>query len=254
MPTPDDSRLRELEESLGGSFGDRGLLVTALTHRSHLNEVADPTSEDNERLEFLGDALLDYIAADLLYGRLPDAREGELTTVRAALVCEAVLSRYARQLGLGEILRLGRGESASGGRERDGLLCDAFEAVVGALYLDRGLPAAQAFALRFLVPQLDAVMRGEGSRDAKSSFQELAQQKWRITPHYVTIGDSGPDHAKHFVGQGRVGHKVRGTGEGRSKSDAARQAAAAALERIQASGEGLARARGSVPADRAGRT
>lgn len=226
--------LAALEAAIGIAFRDRRLLRTALTHRSYLNEVARAETADNERLEFLGDALVDFVAADHLYRRLPGAREGTLTTLRAALVRESALAGFARAIGLGGFMRLGRGEEASGGRARAPLLCDAFEALVGAIYLDHGLATVERFVVHFIEPELDAVLARQGDRDAKSRFQELAQRAWQTTPRYVTVGESGPDHAKSFVVQVHVGHTVWGEGTGLSKSEAAQAAAAAALERLAA--------------------
>ncbi len=223
--------LAALETAIGIAFRDRRLLRTALTHRSYLNEVAQADTADNERLEFLGDALVDFVAADHLYRHLPEAREGTLTTLRAALVRESALAGFARAIGLGGYLRLGRGEEASGGRTRPTLLCDAFEALVGAIYLDHGLAMVERFVVHFIEPELEAVLARAGDRDAKSLFQELAQRAWQTTPRYVTVSASGPDHAKSFVVQVLVGDTVWGEGTGSSKAEAAQAAAAAALER-----------------------
>jgi ribonuclease-3 len=229
--------LDTVESALGFRFADRRLLRSALTHRSHLNEIVDEGHEDNERLEFLGDALLDFVAGVYLYRELPDAREGELTAIRAALVCEPALARYARSLDLGRHILLGRGEESSGGRDRSALLCDAFEAMVGALYLDQGLETASELLMRFLEPELEDVLREQRVKDAKSRFQEVIQHQLQITPHYVTIGESGPDHAKTFVVEVYVGDEAWGSGSGPSKARAARQAAIAALARLSAEDE-----------------
>jgi ribonuclease III len=226
--------LEELEAIAGVSFRDRPLLVTALTHRSYLNEVDEPGGSDNERLEFLGDALMDFVAGDFLFRRMPDATEGTLTALRSALVCEAATARYARELDLGRYLRLGRGEAVSGGRDRVALLGDTYEALVGAVLLDQGLEAARQFVLRFIQPELEAVMAGQRGRDSRGRFQELAQDRWQVTPHYATIAERGPDHAKRFRVQVSVGDDVWGIGEGHSKASAARRAASAALARIEA--------------------
>jgi ribonuclease-3 len=227
--------LAELESAFGVRFDDRGLLRTAVTHRSYLNEVAEPDSGDNERLEFLGDALLDFVAADFLYRLLPQAREGELTALRAALVCERALADYATDLELGRFLRLGRGEAAGGGRYRPAILCNAFEALVGALYLDQGYGAAEVFVMSFLEPELTDVLKGRRLKDAKSALQELTQRLWQVTPVYLTVDESGPDHQKQFVVAVKVGDDVLGTGEGGSKTMAARLAAQEALDRLRAS-------------------
>jgi ribonuclease-3 len=234
MLVADSPGAAELETALGVRFDDPGLLLTALTHSSYLNEVAQPDTGDNERLEFLGDALVDFVAGSFLYRRLPDAREGELTALRAALVCESALAVYGARLGLGRYLRLGRGEEASGGRERPAILCDTFEALVGALFLDRGLSEAEAFVMGFFEPELESVLSRQRIKDEKSLFQELAQRKWQITPQYRTLAESGPDHDKRFVVAVSVADEVWGIGEGRSKAVAAREAAHAALDRASA--------------------
>ncbi len=224
--------LARLEAAIGVSFQDRWLLLAAVTHRSYLNEVQAPDTPDNERLEFLGDAFLDFVAGDYLYHRLPDAREGTLTAVRSSLVRQETLARFARELELGGFLRLSRGEAASGGRARPGILCDAFEALVGALFVDQGPAIGRAFVLRFLAPEAEAVLRGQRLQDAKSQFQELAQSRWQVTPHYQTLAETGPDHARTFVVQVCVGEAAWGAGEGRSKSEAAQRAALAAVDRL----------------------
>jgi len=233
-PAPEPPDLDALEARLGIAFADRRLLLMALTHRSYLNEVGHAEAEDNERLEFLGDALIDFVAADYLYRRLPQAREGELTTLRASLVCEPALAAFARLIDLGAYLRMGRGELAGGGRGRQTLLCNSFEALVGAVFLDRGFADAETLVMRFLDPELEALLQRQRLKDAKSRVQEYAQRAWQTTPHYVTVGASGPDHAKSFVVEVIVGGQTWGRGEGRSKAIAAQVAAQAALERATA--------------------
>jgi ribonuclease III len=235
MPTEAEAApLEALETVVGRAFHDRRLLLTAVTHRSYLNEVEVPDSEDNERLEFLGDALVDFVAGDYLYRTLPAAREGELTALRSALVCESALATFARALDLGAYLRLGRGEAASGGRTRPAILCNTFEALVGALYLDGGFGAAEALVMAFFRAELPEVIAEQRMTDAKSRFQELAQRTWQITPHYRTVSESGPDHAKHFVVTVVLGEETWGVGEGSSKAIGARQAALHALARFEA--------------------
>lgn len=161
-----------------------------------------------------------------------------MTALRAALVCEASLARFARQLDLGRNLQLGRGESASGGRERPALLCDAFESVIGAMFLDSGLEAVTPLVEDLLSTALEQVLAERSSKDGKSSFQELAQRRWQQTPQYVTVEASGPDHARTFVVEARVADQVWGRGSGRSKSLAARAAAEEALRRVAAAEAG----------------
>jgi ribonuclease-3 len=223
----------ELERALGLRFTDRALLGMALTHRSYLNEAAAPHAANNERLEFLGDAVLDFVVAEHLYRTLPDAQEGPLTTLRSHLVCRSALAGYADRLALGRYLYLGRGEAAGGGRARRSVLSDAFEAVVGALYLDQGLAAARDMALSFVGPELASVLAEQRQADAKTRLQELAQGRMGTTPRYETVAEEGPGHERNFVVQVRLGSETWGTGSGSSKAMAARRAAVEALARIE---------------------
>jgi ribonuclease-3 len=221
-----------LQQRMDLTFRDANLLQTALTHRSYLNEADEPGIADNERLEYLGDALVDFAAARFLFETQPEAREGQLTSLRAALVCEPALAGYARELGLGEHLRLGRGEEASGARDRNGILGDAFEAVIAAIYLDQGYEPVERLLLRFFRPELAEVLVQASTKDAKSLFQELVQHAWQTTPAYETVSSSGPDHDKSFEVCVRVGSDKWGVGAGRSKAEAAQRAAEVALERL----------------------
>lgn len=222
-----------IEAGLNLIFGDKTLLLRALTHRSYLNENPDYPLEDNQRLEFLGDAVMDYVIAEHLYHRFPEMREGQLTSIRAALVCTETLARLALQLGLDQLVRLGRGEEESGGRTRPAILCDCFEALVGALCLDKGLEAARAFIVRVIEPALTEILAHQSDKDAKSRLQELSQGYKQITPTYRTLDERGPDHAKQFTVAAVIGGKVYGTGTGRSKQAAAQAAAQAALARLE---------------------
>ncbi|RME49362.1 MAG: ribonuclease III [Chloroflexi bacterium] len=222
----------ELQDRLGFRFNNTTLLIQALTHRSYLNENPDATHSDNERLEFLGDALLDFITAEYLYDRFPSMREGDLTNLRAALVKSSTLANFARQIDLGEYLLLGRGEAAGGGRNRRTLLCAAFEALSGAILLDQGLTVAQDFLLRFIEPALENITANQLDKDAKSELQELSQGKWQLTPSYRTVSEEGPDHAKEFTVEVLIGGEVFGRGIGRNKQTAAQRAARQALEKI----------------------
>lgn len=224
-----------LVAALGVAWGDPALLVTALTHRSYVNEHPD-AGDDNERLEFLGDAVLGYVVGERLFRALPTADEGELTRLRAALVCQASLAGFAARLGLGDVLRLGRGEAAGGGRDRPALLCAAFEAVLGAVYLDGGLAACGQLLDPLLAPELSRAALGRRGKDARSQFQERVQARWKVTPRYVVVGQLGPDHAKQFVVEVRVGDRVWGRGQGRSKSEASQAAALAALDALASDG------------------
>jgi ribonuclease-3 len=226
------STLADLQEAIGFTFKDDSLFREALVHRSYLHENPSFPSRDNQRLEFLGDALLDFVAGDYLYRRYPKMREGELTSLRAALVKEETLARFAQALDLGRYLYLGRGEEESGGRERPSLLADAFEALAGALYLDGGLKAAKRFILRFLEPETDRIIAQGEVRDYKSLFQEEAQRRFQATPLYRTIDERGPDHNKLFTVEVLIEEKVYGRGEGRTKQAAEQEAARQALEKI----------------------
>jgi ribonuclease-3 len=221
----------DLAGRLGLPFSNLGLLARALTHRSYLNENQNAL-EDNERLEFLGDAVLDFVVGAWVYHHCPEMPEGDLTRIRSALVRTDTLAAFARQLDLGPALRLGRGELASGGRERDTLLCAAFEAVIGALYLDAGIPAVQRFIEPLIDGMRDRVLDRTEIFDPKSALQEWAQAQKLGTPHYQTVEASGPDHARTFVVEVQIDKKPYGRGNGPSKHIAAQMAAQAALESL----------------------
>lgn len=213
-------------------FDDPALLRTALTHRSYLNEHADLEWDDNERLEYLGDAVLDFLLAEFLFTRFPAAREGELTTLRAALVRRETLSRLADKLKIGPALLMGHGEVETGGRTRPATLCAAFEALVGASYLDQGLAAVAGWVLPLMEGELAVAQAEVAEKDPKSRLQELAQGRLGITPRYRTAGETGPDHVKVFTIEVTVGDVVCGVGQGPSKQSAAQQAAIDALARV----------------------
>ncbi|MCB8926811.1 MAG: ribonuclease III [Ardenticatenaceae bacterium] len=226
-------RFNELENNLNVQFKDYSLLVRALTHRSYLNEHPDEVLEDNERLEFLGDAVLDFIVGAYLYHRFPEMDEGELTSLRAALVRAKTLADFSRQLEIGRFLQLGYGEAENGGRERTPLLCASFEAVIGAIYLDQGLPAVKPLVEELVGPALAEIMAESLHKDAKSEFQVWAQAKYNITPRYEVSGTSGPDHAKEFTVQVLLEDAVWGEGTGRSKQRAAQAAAKVAMNKVE---------------------
>ena len=226
-PSPD--LLASLETTIGRSFTSRSLLVDALTHRSYVYEHAASDVVSNERLEFLGDAVLSTIASDLLYRRFPRASEGELTDLRASLVRASTLAALARELQLGPYLRLGRGEEATGGRSRDLLLARAMEAVIGAVYLDGGMRATRSFLEPRLVAELGRVTSRRHLKDDKSLLQEVAQAQLGITPTYRLAGQSGPSHERTFSVEVLLGDRVAGHGEGSSKRQAEQAAARMAL-------------------------
>lgn len=227
----DRQRVEALQEDLGLRFGSQMLLREALTHRSYLNEI-DQAWPSNERLEFLGDAVLGMISTDYLFRRFGSLGEGELTNLRSALVRTETLARFSIELNLGRYLFLGRGEEMSKGRSRPSGLACAFEALLGAMYLDQGYEAARDFALRFLEPELAAVVEGRLHKNAKSVLQELVQARMQQTPTYHLIQESGPEHAKAFTVEVRVGPRILGRGSDRSKRGAEQAAAESALERL----------------------
>lgn len=227
--------LTALQKSLDISFRDPLLLLQALTHSSYLNENPTCSWSDNERLEFLGDAVGDFLAAEFLYARFAHWQEGELTSVRAELVRSETLASFAQQIGLGDYLLLGRGEEQSGGRTRITMLSDAFEALLGAIYVDQGIETARRFFLPLLQPLVEAFSTAPQWRDAKSRLQEWAQAVLHETPAYRTVREEGPDHAKQFTVEVVIGGQVRGQGSGRSKQAAEQAAAQAALKTIFAS-------------------
>jgi len=221
----------DIAEHLKLKFNDTLLLNRAFTHRSYINEHPDAL-EDNERLEFLGDAVLDFIVGAWLYNRYPEMAEGDLTRMRSALVHTRQLADFARKLSLGKALRLGKGESQSGGRNRDPLLCDTFEALIGALYLDSGIDTVLVFISPFLAEVADDLLANHRISDPKSQFQEWAQAQGYSTPIYVTRNSYGPDHSKVFEVDVMVKGEVCGSGKGHSKQSAAKDAALDALKRV----------------------
>lgn len=230
--TETDALLLSMQQNLGVQFRNPALLREALTHTSYVNENPCEVTTDNERLEFLGDAILDFLVAEALFLRFPMAREGELTAMRAALVRTDFLARVARRLQLGSHLFLGRGEEASGGRQRGANLCAALEAVVGAIFLDRGLDETRYLIHSLFGSAIDALGEAKTMRDPKSRLQERVQSQLHCTPVYRTVSESGPDHAKEFVVEVIVREQVLGTGSGSSKQAAEQAAARAALEAL----------------------
>ena len=219
----------ELSRRLTLPFQNLSLLTRALTHRSYVNENPDST-EDNERLEFLGDAVLDFIAGAWVYQRFPEMPEGDLTKVRSALVRNDQLANFARALDLNRALRLGRGEFLTGGSHRDALLGSTFEAVIGAIYLDSGLGAVEAFVNPLLEAARESVLTK--IHDPKSQLQEWAQAQKLGSPHYHTTSMTGPDHAKTFEVEVSIGERVVGKGSGTSKHTAQGVAAQDALKTL----------------------
>ncbi len=205
-------------------FKDISLLSRGLTHRSYLNENTDAI-EDNERLEYLGDAVLDFLVAAWLYNRFPEMPEGDLTSFRAALVGTPQLAVFARQWGVGQAMRLGRGEDDGGGRKRDRLLCGTFEAIIGALYLDSGLEAVIALVHPILGPAVDQIVAKRQDQDPKSRLQEWSQSHGLGVPHYHQVSVSGPDHDRTFEFEVTINGTAYGRGPGSSKHVASKAAA-----------------------------
>jgi ribonuclease III len=218
-----------LERALGYVFARPELLVEALTHRSYVHEFPGPGVSSNERLEFLGDAVLALISADLLFSLAPASDEGELTAIRAALVRASTLAGIARQLNLGQHLRLGRGEDVTGGRTRELLLASALEAVLGAVYRDGGLSGARAFIEPYLKPTAMRLLASRRYKDDKSVLQELAQAQLGVTPSYRLISAEGPAHAPRFIVEVLLGDRVLARGDGQNKRQAEQAAAREAL-------------------------
>ena len=218
------------EKLIGIHFKNPVLLEQALVHRSYLNENPAFHLGSNERLEYLGDAVIGLIVSDYLYARFPDAPEGILTALRSALVRAQTLGRAARGLELGDLLYLSRGEIEAGGRSRRRLLAQAFEALVGAIYLDQGLEVTRDFVLRILRPEAERLEREQPLTDAKSYLQQLTQARTGTRPVYHVISTTGPGHRPHFVVEVRLDDQVLGTGEGDKKQEAEQAAARQALQ------------------------
>ena len=223
--------MKAIEEKLDYTFRDQELLVNALTHSSYANENRGRSCESNERLEFLGDSVLGFVVADALYRRESELPEGRMTRVRAQLVCEDSLRRVAAELGLGDYIRLGRGEEHTGGRKRTSILADAVEALIAAMYLDGGLEVARAFIERHILSALDTgdwLVFGDG----KTELQELVQRKSGQTLSYELVSESGPDHDKTFCMRVLLNGVELAAGEGRTKKEAEQAAARSALKEL----------------------
>ena len=222
--------MRELQKAIGYTFRDPSLLETALTHTSYANEVYKDGLRSYERLEFLGDSILGFTAADYLISTFPTLHEGELTKLRADLVCETSLAETSKQLCLGDYLRLGRGEEAGGGRTRVSIIADVVEAVIAAIYLDGGLVPARRFIYDHVL--VDTKQRVKQNTDYKTMLQELVQQKKNQTLSYALLGETGPDHDKQFSVRVLLNNEAVGEGTGTSKKRAEQAAARQAVERL----------------------
>ncbi len=222
--------MQELEKKLNYTFRNPALLDEALSHSSYANEHRSTQQNSNERLEFLGDSVLGFVTAEYLFTNHPDLPEGDLTRIRAALVCEQSLYEVARKLDLGQYLKLGRGEEVGGGRERTSILADATEAVFAAVYLDGGIAEASALIHRVLLEAEREEVVEERRRDYKTALQELVQRQPDQVLSYHMVGEEGPDHAKIFMAEVRLNGEAFGSGSGRSKKEAEQAAAKSALE------------------------
>lgn len=219
-----------LKEKIGYRFRHNALFRKALTHSSYANEQRARHLQNNERLEFLGDSVLGFVTADYLYNHYPELPEGELTKLRAAVVCEQALYEVAKELGIDKEICLGRGEESGGGRERPSILADAVEAVLGAIYLDGGIEPARAFVLSFIPRKAEQARQGRMFKDYKTTLQEIVQKNRQETLEYRLADSSGPDHDKVFVMELLLNSNVFAKGQGRSKKEAEQVAAKQALE------------------------
>ncbi|RMF46219.1 MAG: ribonuclease III [Deltaproteobacteria bacterium] len=224
--------LSELEEAIGYRFADRELLVKALTHKSYANEHREQGALDNERLEFLGDAVLDLAVSQTIFRQEPKLAEGEMTRVRAEVVSEPSLAEVARRLGVGAHMLLGRGEEMTGGREKESLLSDAMEAILGAIFLDGGFSQAEQAVRRWMAGRIESAAREKTGLDAKTRLQELLQAREGRLPRYVLTGTEGPDHARRYHVEVHFDGAAIGSGKGRTKKQAEQNAARAALARL----------------------
>lgn len=223
------------QEALGIFFNDQYLLKQAFVHRSYLNENPNSVLPSNERLEFLGDAILDFIVTDKLYSEFPELPEGDLTTIRASLICRQTLAKVASSLKLGDWLLLGQGEETSGGRKRESNLANTSEALIGAIYLDQGLCQVKEFVLRQLKPFLEKTKHGDISPNYKALLQELIQSEKLLPPVYHVTEATGPDHDKQFAVEVLMEDNILGSGTGKSKKAAEMEAAHSAWEKLRCS-------------------
>ncbi|QSH39428.1 ribonuclease III [Candidatus Kaiserbacteria bacterium] len=220
----------EFEKRVGFTFKNKELIKTAFTHRSFVNENREVAKEHNERLEFLGDAVLELVITDFLYNKYPERPEGELTAFRASLVNTQSISAAATELGMNDFLLLSRGEAKDTGRARQYILANTFEAFIGALYLDQQYDAARKFIEQTLFGKIEKIVEERLWQDAKSFFQEKVQEEYSETPSYELAGEAGPDHDKKFIVAALIAGKAVAQGEGRSKQEAEQAAAKKAIE------------------------
>lgn len=221
--------MEDLQKSINYQFKDKNLLQEALTHSSYANEQKSKNIKCNERLEFLGDSVLSIVVSEYIYRKCPDFPEGDLTKLRASLVCEESLYKFAKMINLGSYLILSKGEQHNKGAQRPSILSDAFEAVIAAIYLDGGKKPAEDFILSFVIPEIKNYKK-HPAKDYKTTLQEIIQKNPGEMLEYVLVGESGPDHNKHFVVEVHLNSNVIGKGGGKSKKQAEQQAAREALE------------------------
>jgi len=221
---------KRFEANIGYKFTNKKLLIEALTHSSYANEHKKDKVKDNERLEFLGDSVLDLVVSEFLYKKHNNLSEGDLSKLRASIVCEAFLLKASKQINLGDFILLGKGEEMTGGRERASILADAFEAVIGAVYIDGGLESAKDFINNFIISFMES-LSGTIIEDYKTHLQEIIQKDSKKPLTYRVINEEGPDHNKHFEVEVRHDGKVLGVGSGRTKKEAEQKAAFAALDK-----------------------
>lgn len=221
----------EYGKKIGVHFKNKDLLIEALTHRSYLNEYPKWRLSHNERLEYLGDAVLELIVTEALFREFPEEPEGQLTVLRAALVNYQILARVAESIDLQDFILMSRGERKDTGRAREVILANAIEALIGAIYMDQGFEKTQTFVEKFVLTRLEEVLKTKSYRDAKSELQEIVQEKLKVTPTYAVRGESGPAHERHFTMGVYFGDKLIAEGEGLSKQDAEIAAAKNALRK-----------------------
>jgi ribonuclease-3 len=232
-----DQGLQILQDSIDYRFVDVTLLAEALTHKSYSNEQPGGAIACNERLEFLGDAVLDLVVSRYMFRCFPDAQEGELTRIRAEVVSEKGLSIVARPLHLGDFLRLGRGEERSGGRDKDSLVANALEALLGAVFCDGGFESACDLAERLFANSIAEAAQRKHGLDHKTHLQEISQARYALVPEYVLVCEDGPEHRKHYTVEVQLAHKALGRGQGTTKKKAEQQAALRAIARLADDGE-----------------
>lgn len=227
------SKTDQLEKKIAINFENKDLLIEALTHRSYLNEYPNWRLPHNERLEYLGDAVLELVVSEKLFNKFPDYPEGQLTVIRAALVNYQMLAKVAEGIGLDDFILMSRGERRDTGKAREVILANAFEALVGALYLDQGIEAVENFVGKFVMGHLAEILKTKSYKDAKSELQELVQEKLKLTPTYEVLEESGPAHKRIFRMGAYFGDKLIAEGTGASKQEAELEAAKNALEKFK---------------------